>query len=104
MLCAVLDRQSGLPEIARLCFLIARATLRGYSCSWRARHLDRHPRESGVQAGLDSRFRGNDEEVVLAAIAEGTHDMAVTKKHHEFHAVDLSAGWETLPGYPKGIE
>ncbi len=30
--------------------------------------------------------------------------MPVTKKHHEFHAVDLSAGWETLPGYPKGIE
>lgn len=30
--------------------------------------------------------------------------MAVTKKHDEFHAVDMSSGWETPPGYPPGIE
>lgn len=30
--------------------------------------------------------------------------MAVTKAHDEFHAIDMSAGWETLPGYPAGIE
>jgi len=29
--------------------------------------------------------------------------MAVTKRHDEFHAVDMNTGWETLPGYPRGI-
>ncbi len=26
------------------------------------------------------------------------------KEHLEFHAVDLTSGWGTPPGYPKGIE
>jgi len=30
--------------------------------------------------------------------------MAVNKKHDEFHAVDMNAGWEVPPGYPPGIE
>lgn len=30
--------------------------------------------------------------------------MAINKKHDEFHAVDLSTGWEVPPGYPAGIE
>lgn len=30
--------------------------------------------------------------------------MAVNKKHDEFHAVDLTSGWETPAGYPPGIE
>ena len=30
--------------------------------------------------------------------------MAVTKKHDEFHAIDMSTGWETPPGYPAGIQ
>jgi len=30
--------------------------------------------------------------------------MAVNKEHKEFHQVDLTSGWETLPGYPTGIE
>ena len=30
--------------------------------------------------------------------------MPVNKKHDEFHTLDLNAGWETPPGYPKGIE
>lgn len=30
--------------------------------------------------------------------------MAVNKEHKEFHAVDMSTGWETPPGYPAGIE
>ena len=30
--------------------------------------------------------------------------MAVNKKHDEFHTLDMNAGWETPPGYPKGIE
>jgi hypothetical protein len=30
--------------------------------------------------------------------------MSVNKEHKEFHAVDLGSGWETPPGYPKGIE
>lgn len=30
--------------------------------------------------------------------------MAVNKPHLEFHAVDMSAGWSTPPGYPQGIE
>src|SRR5258708_5451617 len=30
--------------------------------------------------------------------------MPVNKEHKEFHAVDMSTGWETPPGYPAGIE
>jgi hypothetical protein len=30
--------------------------------------------------------------------------MAVNKKHDEFHAIDMSTGWETPPGYPAGIQ
>ena len=30
--------------------------------------------------------------------------MGVNKEHKEFHAVDMSAGWETPAGYPAGIE
>jgi hypothetical protein len=30
--------------------------------------------------------------------------MAVNKEHKEFHAIDMSSGWETLPGYPAGIQ
>lgn len=30
--------------------------------------------------------------------------MAVNKGHKEFHAVDMSTGWETPPGYPAGIQ
>jgi hypothetical protein len=30
--------------------------------------------------------------------------MAIQKEHKEFYTVDLNAGWETPPGYPKGIE
>lgn len=30
--------------------------------------------------------------------------MAVNKAHDEFHAVDMSCGWEVPPGYPPGIE
>ena len=30
--------------------------------------------------------------------------MAIEKEHKEFHAVDLSVGWETPPGYPAGIQ
>jgi len=30
--------------------------------------------------------------------------MGVNKEHKEFHAVDLLSGWETPPGYPRGIE
>jgi hypothetical protein len=29
--------------------------------------------------------------------------MTVNKEHREFHALDMGAGWETPPGYPKGI-
>ena len=29
--------------------------------------------------------------------------MSVNKEHKEFHTLDLSAGWETPPGYPAGI-
>jgi hypothetical protein len=32
------------------------------------------------------------------------HGMAINKLHDEFHALDLSAGWEVPPGYPSGIE
>ena len=30
--------------------------------------------------------------------------MPVNKAHDEFHAVDLSGGWEVPKGYPRGIE
>ena len=30
--------------------------------------------------------------------------MAVNKAHKEFHAVDMTGGWEVPPGYPAGIE
>jgi hypothetical protein len=30
--------------------------------------------------------------------------MPINKAHREFHAVDMSTGWETPPGYPAGIE
>lgn len=30
--------------------------------------------------------------------------MAVNKKHEEFHAIDMSGGWERPDGYPPGIE
>ncbi len=30
--------------------------------------------------------------------------MAINKQHKEFHLLDMSEGWATLPGYPKGIE
>lgn len=30
--------------------------------------------------------------------------MALEKEHKEFHAVDLSEGWEVPPGYPEGIQ
>ena len=30
--------------------------------------------------------------------------MPVNKQHDEFYAVDLESGWETLPGYPDGIQ
>ena len=30
--------------------------------------------------------------------------MTVNKPHLEFHAVDMTGGWQTPPGYPTGIE
>lgn len=30
--------------------------------------------------------------------------MAMNKAHDEFHTLDMSAGWETPPGYPAGIK
>ena len=30
--------------------------------------------------------------------------MPVNKQHDEFYAVDLDSGWETLAGYPDGIQ
>lgn len=30
--------------------------------------------------------------------------MPINKAHREFHAVDMTNGWETPPGYPAGIE
>lgn len=30
--------------------------------------------------------------------------MAINKQHDEFHKLDMNTGWETLPGYPEGIE
>lgn len=29
--------------------------------------------------------------------------MPITKKHDEFYTLDMRTGWETPPGYPKGI-
>lgn len=30
--------------------------------------------------------------------------MPVNKKHDEFYTLDMETGWETLPGYPAGIQ
>jgi len=30
--------------------------------------------------------------------------MAINKEHKEFHALDMSSGWETPAGYPAGIQ
>ena len=30
--------------------------------------------------------------------------LAVNKEHKEFHQIDMSSGWETPAGYPRGIE
>ena len=30
--------------------------------------------------------------------------MSAAKPHLEFHRIDMTAGWETPPGYPAGIE
>ncbi|MGA7810917.1 cupin [Bradyrhizobium sp.] len=30
--------------------------------------------------------------------------MAINKKHDEFHALDMAAGWEVPAGYPSGIK
>jgi hypothetical protein len=30
--------------------------------------------------------------------------MAINKNHDEFHELDMNSGWETLAGYPEGIE
>ena len=30
--------------------------------------------------------------------------MTIDKEHKEFHAIDMSEGWEVPPGYPQGIE
>jgi hypothetical protein len=30
--------------------------------------------------------------------------MTISKEHREFHQLDLTAGWRTPDGYPKGIE
>ncbi|MEW6256946.1 MAG: cupin [Pseudomonadota bacterium] len=30
--------------------------------------------------------------------------MPINKIHDEFHTLDLAAGWEVPPGYPKGIQ
>jgi ChrR Cupin-like domain len=29
--------------------------------------------------------------------------MGFDKGHHEFHTVDMQAGWQTIPGYPPGF-
>ena len=29
--------------------------------------------------------------------------MPVNKEHKEFHQIDMSTGWETPAGYPRGI-
>ncbi|MFZ1068613.1 MAG: hypothetical protein WAN42_24190 [Pseudolabrys sp.] len=28
----------------------------------------------------------------------------MNKEHNEFHILDMDSGWETPPGYPKGIQ
>lgn len=30
--------------------------------------------------------------------------MAINKQHKEFHLLDMTEGWATPPGYPKGIQ
>ena len=30
--------------------------------------------------------------------------MGMNKEHKEFHILDMDSGWETPPGYPKGIQ
>lgn len=30
--------------------------------------------------------------------------MPINKKHDEFYTLDMETGWETLPGYPAGIQ
>src|SRR3546814_12605454 len=35
---------------------------------------------------------------------ERSFAMAIEKEHREFQAIDLTAGWESPPGYPPGIE
>jgi hypothetical protein len=30
--------------------------------------------------------------------------MPISKAHHEFYTLDMHQGWETLPGYPAGIQ
>ena len=30
--------------------------------------------------------------------------MSINKLHDEFHALDMTAGWEVPPGYPSGIQ
>ena len=30
--------------------------------------------------------------------------MPINKNHDEFHGLDMNTGWETLVGYPEGIE
>ena len=30
--------------------------------------------------------------------------MGVNKEQKEFHILDMNSGWETPPGYPKGIQ
>ena len=30
--------------------------------------------------------------------------MGMNKEHNEFHILDMDSGWETPPGYPKGIQ
>ncbi|MGI9378060.1 MAG: cupin [Methyloligellaceae bacterium] len=30
--------------------------------------------------------------------------MTIDKEHKEFHAIDMSSGWQTPEGYPTGIE
>ena len=30
--------------------------------------------------------------------------MPVRKEHKEFHKIDTSGGWQTIPGYPPGIQ
>src|SRR4029079_7994072 len=56
-------------------------------------HLCLHPadrRDDGEAIG-NPRRRGEGE------------GMSVNKQHREFHTLDLSTGWETPAGYPKGI-